>query len=220
MKLTPSSTTRRRVAMACALFGGSPQIPGPVIRMAPNPSLFTVRSPPMSIVPAAAAVGCAFTPAPPPRSTPASDAPLRPAHRGTPHPRTAAATGGRASAAKRLKDLDPLLAECDGPAARGLAHQLNSVLARNGLVGHLDEEFSAIAHIDRCAQHSREDHPYITGSGAADGDRELPAVVPGPSGRDLYRGRGRRVRRPAGQPQRRAGQHGDRKYAFHIPPAC
>jgi hypothetical protein len=24
----------------------------------------------------------------------------------------------------------------------------------------------------------------------------------------------------AGPPQRRAGQHGDRKYAFHIPPAC
>jgi hypothetical protein len=26
------------------------------------------------------------------------------------------------------------------------------------------------------------------------------------------------VRRPAAQPQRSAGQHGDRKYAFHIPP--
>src|SRR5580704_1776142 len=81
MKLTPSSTTRRRVAMACALFGGSPQIPGPVIRMAPNPSLFTVRSPPMPIVPAAAAVGCAFTPVPPHCQTPASHAPPTPPHR-------------------------------------------------------------------------------------------------------------------------------------------
>src|SRR5580693_8792848 len=173
MKLTPSSTTRRRVAMACALFGGSPQTPGPVIRMAPNPSLFTVRSPPMSIVPAAAAVGCAFTPAPPPRSTPASHAPLSPSHRGPPQRRGAEpqplaglhdhvrleVRGQRGRrphmpAGKRLKDLDPFLAECDGPATRSLAHQLNSVLARNGLVGHLDEEFSAIAHIDRRAQHS------------------------------------------------------------------
>ena len=36
-------------------------MPRPVIRMAPNPSRFTVRSPPTSMVPAAAAVGCAFT---------------------------------------------------------------------------------------------------------------------------------------------------------------
>src|SRR6266851_6131047 len=62
MKLTPSSTTRRSVAMAWSRLGGSPQIPDPVIRMAPKPSRLTVRSPPTSIVPAAAAVGCAFTP--------------------------------------------------------------------------------------------------------------------------------------------------------------
>src|SRR6266567_8832991 len=62
MKLTPSSTTRRSVAMAWSWLGGSPQIPDPVIRMAPKPSRLTVRSPPTSIVPAAAAVGCAFTP--------------------------------------------------------------------------------------------------------------------------------------------------------------
>src|SRR5215469_9680824 len=36
-------------------------MPRPVIRMAPNPSRFTVRSPPTSMVPAAAAAGCAFT---------------------------------------------------------------------------------------------------------------------------------------------------------------
>src|SRR5580700_1685439 len=78
MKLTPSSTTRRSVAMACSRLDGSPQTPEPVIRIAPNPSLFTVRSPPMSIVPAAAAVGCAFTPVPPHRQTPASHAPPSP----------------------------------------------------------------------------------------------------------------------------------------------
>src|SRR6185312_2506721 len=61
MKLTPSSTTRRSVAMARSRLGGSPQMPGPVIRMAPNPSRLTVRSPPTSMVPAAAAVGCAST---------------------------------------------------------------------------------------------------------------------------------------------------------------
>src|SRR5712691_9329074 len=61
MKLTPSSTTRRSVAMAWSRLGGSPQMPGPVIRMAPNPRRLTVRSPPTSIVPAAAAVGCALT---------------------------------------------------------------------------------------------------------------------------------------------------------------
>src|SRR6266851_5009274 len=61
MKLTPSSTTRRSVAMAWSRLGGSPQMPGPVIRMAPNPRRLTVRSPPTSMVPAAAAVGCAFT---------------------------------------------------------------------------------------------------------------------------------------------------------------
>src|SRR5579859_1556575 len=62
MKLTPSSTTRRSVAMACSRLGGSPQIPDPVIRIAPKPMRLTVRSPPTSMVPAAAAVGCALTP--------------------------------------------------------------------------------------------------------------------------------------------------------------
>src|SRR5882724_1730647 len=61
MKLMPSSTTRRSVAMAWSRLGGSPQMPRPVIRMAPNPSRLTVRSPPTSMVPAAAAVGCAST---------------------------------------------------------------------------------------------------------------------------------------------------------------
>ena len=62
MKLTPSSTTRRSVAMAWSRLGGSPQMPLPVIRIAPNPRRLTVRSPPMSMVPAAAAVGSALTP--------------------------------------------------------------------------------------------------------------------------------------------------------------
>src|SRR5580693_5392479 len=61
MKLTPSSTTRRSVAMDWSRLGGSPQMPDPVIRMAPNPSRLTVRSPPTSMVPAAAAVGCSLT---------------------------------------------------------------------------------------------------------------------------------------------------------------
>src|SRR5215469_13881949 len=55
MKLTPSSTTRRSVVLARSRSGGSPQMPEPVIRMAPKPSRRTVRSPPISMVPAAAA---------------------------------------------------------------------------------------------------------------------------------------------------------------------
>src|SRR5450755_2591140 len=57
MKLTPSSTARRSAFLALPASGGSPQTPSPVIRMAPNPSRLTVRSPPTSIVPASAALG-------------------------------------------------------------------------------------------------------------------------------------------------------------------
>src|SRR5260221_2341082 len=58
MKLTLSSIARRSAAFASSRFGGSPQIPLPVIRIAPKPRRFTVRSPPMLIVPAADASGC------------------------------------------------------------------------------------------------------------------------------------------------------------------
>ena len=56
MKLTPSSTARRSAARAGSRSGGSPQIPGPVTRIAPNPIRLTVRSPPMLTTPAAAAL--------------------------------------------------------------------------------------------------------------------------------------------------------------------
>src|SRR5262245_40569987 len=52
MKLTPNSTARRSTAFATSMFGGGPQTPAPVTRIAPKPSRLTVRSPPMSIVPA------------------------------------------------------------------------------------------------------------------------------------------------------------------------
>jgi hypothetical protein len=55
MKLTPSSTARRNTAFASSRSAGWPQIPSPVIRMAPKPRRLTVRSPPTSIVPAIAA---------------------------------------------------------------------------------------------------------------------------------------------------------------------
>ena len=42
MKLTPSSMARRSTATASARSAGSPQMPGPVIRMAPKPSRLTV----------------------------------------------------------------------------------------------------------------------------------------------------------------------------------
>src|ERR1017187_5086975 len=56
MRLTPSSTARRSVARAAGLSAGGPQMPAPVMRMAPKPRRLTVRPPPMAKVPAAAAV--------------------------------------------------------------------------------------------------------------------------------------------------------------------
>src|SRR6478672_6349694 len=55
MKFTPSSIARLSTDLATSRSGGSPQIPEPVIRIAPKPSRLTVRSPPMPIVPASAA---------------------------------------------------------------------------------------------------------------------------------------------------------------------
>src|SRR6266496_4894502 len=46
MKLTPSSTARRKTFCAPSRSGGQPQIPSPVNRIAPNPSRLTNRSPP------------------------------------------------------------------------------------------------------------------------------------------------------------------------------
>ena len=57
MKLTPSSIALRSTAFEASRSGGSPKIPGPVIRIAPYPMRRTSRSPPRVSVPAAAA-GC------------------------------------------------------------------------------------------------------------------------------------------------------------------
>src|SRR6266550_3315617 len=46
MKLTPSSTARRKTFFAPLRSGGQPQIPSPVSRIAPKPSRLTKRSPP------------------------------------------------------------------------------------------------------------------------------------------------------------------------------
>src|SRR5580765_4770423 len=60
MKLTPSSTARRKTFSAFSRSGGQPQIPSPVNRIAPNPSRLTKTSPPNKnvssplLVPAAA----------------------------------------------------------------------------------------------------------------------------------------------------------------------
>src|SRR6266516_144561 len=54
MKLTPSSTARRSAALAWSASGGSPQMPSPVTRIAPNPIRATTRSPPISMAPARA----------------------------------------------------------------------------------------------------------------------------------------------------------------------
>src|ERR1022692_4016512 len=46
MKVTPSSTARRRTLSALSRSGGQPHIPSPVRRIAPKPRRFTERSPP------------------------------------------------------------------------------------------------------------------------------------------------------------------------------
>src|SRR5580700_6838097 len=45
MRSTPNSTARRRTLTHSARSAGSPQMPGPVILMAPNPNRCTVESP-------------------------------------------------------------------------------------------------------------------------------------------------------------------------------
>src|ERR1700741_316842 len=52
MKLTPSSTARRRIAKAPLRSFGGPQMPSPVRRMAPKPSRCTEISPPSDTFPA------------------------------------------------------------------------------------------------------------------------------------------------------------------------
>src|SRR5882762_6548882 len=56
MKLTPSSTARCTTRTAVGTSDGGPQMPGPVMRIAPKPSRFTLRSPPSVIWPAALAL--------------------------------------------------------------------------------------------------------------------------------------------------------------------
>src|SRR5207244_1047029 len=46
MRSTPSSTARRRTLRALPRSAGQPQMPSPVIRIAPKPSRLTGRSPP------------------------------------------------------------------------------------------------------------------------------------------------------------------------------
>src|ERR1700745_3632137 len=55
MKFTPSSTARRKTAIASARSRGSPQTPLPVMRIAPKPSLYTGSSPARKTVPLLAA---------------------------------------------------------------------------------------------------------------------------------------------------------------------
>src|SRR5215213_469292 len=47
IRFTPSSTTRRSSALAASGSSGGPQMPSPVMRMAPKPSRRTSRSPPI-----------------------------------------------------------------------------------------------------------------------------------------------------------------------------
>src|SRR5258708_4369217 len=55
MKSTPSSTARRNTRIASARSAGSPQIPGPVMRIAPYPSRVIATLPPRENTPLAAA---------------------------------------------------------------------------------------------------------------------------------------------------------------------
>src|SRR5206468_10093435 len=72
MKLTPSSTARRKTFFAFSRSGGQPQIPAPVNRIAPNPSRLTKRSPPSSKVESSASATAARILCNPPVRTPAA----------------------------------------------------------------------------------------------------------------------------------------------------
>src|SRR5215813_671112 len=52
MKFIPNSIALLKTRIASARFGGSPQIPDPVMRIAPNPSRVTRRSLPITNLPA------------------------------------------------------------------------------------------------------------------------------------------------------------------------
>src|SRR5712692_10806782 len=58
MKLIPNSTARHKTRMAPARSAGSPQIPFPVIRIAPQPNRVTRRSFPIMNSPALPASSC------------------------------------------------------------------------------------------------------------------------------------------------------------------
>src|SRR5207249_7149752 len=78
MKLTPSSTARRKTFFAFSRSGGQPQIPSPVSRIAPKPSRLTSRSPPNSNVESLACAVAATIFSNPPVRTPAAPAEITP----------------------------------------------------------------------------------------------------------------------------------------------
>src|SRR6266566_7784501 len=77
MKLTPSSTARRKTFFAFSRSGGQPQIPSPVNRIAPNPSRLTKRSPPNKNV-SSLLLAAARSFGNPPVKTPAAPAEIAP----------------------------------------------------------------------------------------------------------------------------------------------
>src|SRR5882724_7709270 len=78
MKLTPSSTARRKTFFAPSRSGGQPQIPSPVRRIAPKPSRLTKRSPPNWNVESRASGIAARSFDTPPVKTPAAPAEIAP----------------------------------------------------------------------------------------------------------------------------------------------
>src|SRR5579859_6878220 len=184
MKLTPSSTTRRSVAMACSRLGGSPQIPDPVIRIAPKPMRLTVRSPPTSMVPAAAAVGCALTPyllkAVPDKTKPDKSGPIIPTTLSKPLMDGSAVHGG-------VPD-EPGLAD-DDLADAGLHDQVRLEVPRQGGRGARAPARQLLAYRDRLEGHGvglPPGHAFqpdrvLSGPGfAGDPDKQ----VPGPGNHD------------------------------------
>src|SRR5207247_5718546 len=72
MKLTPSSSARRKTFLAFSRSGGQPQIPSPVNRIAPKPSRLTNRSSPNRNVESRASGTAARILCNPPVTTPAA----------------------------------------------------------------------------------------------------------------------------------------------------
>ena len=161
MKLTPSSTARRTTRLASSRSFGSPQMPEPVIRMAPKPSRYTGPRSMISSVPLCWATVMSATTRRPPRAYSARAAPGPENAR-----RPCAYSAGRSSPAASSRGSRPRLGQQGAEE-----HADRHVVVRP--VHHLDR----VPGLDR----ARTDHPQVGPRPAVRGEELEPSPSPPPS---------------------------------------